>query len=165
VKQVASEGTTLYIGAHYEVRPLPASPPSTPPPPLRPTLTKRSFLPFVANTALFVDGRPAQPVKYYLVGGQRIASRTGSAGPVTYYYHDQLGSTVGSSGGESTRYWPYGGTRSGILSTAYQFTGQRREAGIGLGIAQKCRGTVRVATECARQMCDAVRHHSFARSS
>jgi RHS repeat-associated protein len=51
---------------------------------------------------------------------------------VTYYYHDHLGSTVSSSGGESTRYWPYGATRSGSLGTAYQFTGQRREAGAGL---------------------------------
>jgi RHS repeat-associated protein len=132
VKKVTSAGATLYVGAHYEVQPLPASPPPIPPPPLPLTLTKRSFLPFVANTALFVDGQPAQPVKYYLVGGQRIASRTGSAGPVTYYYHDQLGSTVGSSGGEQTRYWPYGATRSGSLGTAYQFTGQRREAALGL---------------------------------
>lgn len=62
--------------------PQPASPPPLPPPPLPPTLTKRSFLPFVANNALFVDGRLAQPVKYYLVGGQRIASRGDSADAV-----------------------------------------------------------------------------------
>jgi len=115
------------VGAHYEVQPLPASPPPLPPPPLPPTLTKRSFLPFVAHTAWFVDGQPAQPVKYYLVGGQRLASRTGSAGPVTYYYHDQLGSTVGSSANEATRYWPYGATRSGNIGTAYRFTGQRQD--------------------------------------
>jgi RHS repeat-associated protein len=127
VKKVTPDGTTLYIGAHYEVRPQPASPPPLPPPPLPPTLTKRSFLPFVANNALFVDGRPAQPVKYYLVGGQRSASRTGSAGPVTYYYHDHLGSTVASSGGEQMRYWPFGATRSGNIGTAYRFTGQRQD--------------------------------------
>ncbi len=130
VKKVAPEGTTLYVGAHYEVRPLPASPLPIPQPP--PTLPKRIFLPLVANDALFVDGRPAQPVKYYLLNGQRIASRAGSAGTVTYYYHDHLGSTVASSSGESTRYWPYGATRNGSIGTAYQFTGQRREAALGL---------------------------------
>jgi RHS repeat-associated protein len=112
------------------VRPLPASPLPVPQPP--PTLPKRIFLPLVTNNALTVDGQPAQVVKYYLVGGQRIASRTGSTGAVTYYYHDQLGSTIASSGGESTRYWPYGTTRSGGVGTAYQFTGQRREAALGL---------------------------------
>jgi YD repeat-containing protein len=101
-KETKTEGTTLYIGAHYEVRPLPTSPP--PPPPS--SLPKRAWLPLIANNYLTVDGQPAQIVKYYLVGGQRSASRTGSPGPVTYYYHDQLGSTVASSsGGESTRYW------------------------------------------------------------
>jgi RHS repeat-associated protein/uncharacterized repeat protein (TIGR01451 family) len=127
VQKVTPEGTTLYIGPHYEVRPLPASPPPLPPPPLPPTLTKRSFLPLVANNTLSVDGRPAQIVKYYLIGGQRSASRIGSAGPVTYYYHDHLGSTTASSGGESTRYWPYGATRSGNIETAYRFTGQRQD--------------------------------------
>jgi YD repeat-containing protein len=102
VKKVTPEGTTLYVGTHYEVRPLPVSPLPVPQPP--PTLPKRIFFPLVANDALFVDGRPAQPVKYYLVGGQRIASRAGSVGVVTYYYHDHLGSTIASSGGESTRY-------------------------------------------------------------
>jgi len=46
---------------------------------------------------------------------------------VTYYYHDQLGSTVGSSANEATRYWPYGATRSGNIGTAYRFTGQRQD--------------------------------------
>jgi len=51
-----------------------------------------------------------------------------NTGAVTYYDHDQLGSTVGSSSGESTRYWPYGATRSGsVASTAYRFTGQRQD--------------------------------------
>lgn len=54
--------------------------------------------------APFVDGRPAQAVKYYLVAGQRIASWAGSTGTVTYYTHDHLGSTVRSSAGESIRY-------------------------------------------------------------
>ena len=127
---MAPEGTTLYVGAHYEVQPLPASPPPTPQPPS--SLPKRAFLPLVFNNYLTVDGQPAQSVKYYLINGQRSASRTGSAGPVTYYYHDQLGSTVGSSANEATRYFPYGATRSGSVNTAYQFTGQRREAAAGL---------------------------------
>jgi hypothetical protein len=97
VKKVAPAGTTLYVGPHYEVQPLPASPPQPPS-----SLPKRAFLPLIFNNYLTVDGQPAQIVKYYVVGGQRIASRTGSTGPVTYYYHDHLGSTVGSSG-ESTR--------------------------------------------------------------
>jgi hypothetical protein len=77
-----------------------------------------------------VDGRPTQIVKYYLVGGQRSASRAGSTGTVTYSYHDHLGSTIASSGGENTRYWPYGATRGGSIGTTYQFTGQRRETGL-----------------------------------
>jgi RHS repeat-associated protein len=130
VKKVAPEDTTLYVGSHYEVQPLPVS---SPPPPQPPSaLPKRAFLPLVFNNYLIVDGQPAQIVKYYLVGGQRIASRTGSAGPAPYYYHDHLGSTVASSGGENTRYWPFGATRGGGVSTAYQFTGQRREPALGL---------------------------------
>jgi len=125
VKKVASEGTTLYVGAHYEVQPRPASPPPLPPPPSG--LPRRIYLPLVFHNYLTVDGQPAQVVKYYLIGGQRIASRAGSAGPVTYYHQDQLGSTVGSSGGESTRYWPYGAARSGSAGTAYRFTGQRQD--------------------------------------
>jgi hypothetical protein len=101
VKKVTPDGTTLYIGPHYEVQPLPASPPPTPQPPS--ALPKRAFLPLIFNNYLTVDGRPAQIVKYYPINGQRSASRAGSAGPVTYYYHDQLGSTVASSSGKSTR--------------------------------------------------------------
>jgi RHS repeat-associated protein len=112
------------------VQPLPPSPPPTPQPPSG--LPKRAWLPLIFNNYLTVDGRPAQLVKYYLVGGQRIASRAGSTGAVTYYYHDHLGSTVASSAGESTRYWPYGATRGGSVGTAYQFTGQRREVGLGV---------------------------------
>jgi RHS repeat-associated protein len=125
VKKVTAAGTTLYIGPHYEVQPQPATPPSPPQPPS--PLPRRAFLPLIFNSGLIVDGHLMQPVKYYLIGGQRIASRTGSAGPVTYYYHDQLGSTVGSSANEATRYWPYGATRSGNIGTAYRFTGQRQD--------------------------------------
>ena len=58
----------------------------TPPSPTpRPCLTRRVRLPLVYNGYLTVAGLPAQAVKYYLLGGQRIASRTDSAGPVTYY--------------------------------------------------------------------------------
>ncbi len=132
VKKVTPAGTTLYVGPHFEIQPLPPSPPPTPQPTPtpRPGVVPRVRLPLLFNNYLSVDGQPAQIVKYYLVGGQRIASRPGSTGAVTYYYH--LGSTVASSGGESTRYWPYGATRGGSVGTAYQFTGQRREAALGL---------------------------------
>jgi hypothetical protein len=90
------------------------------------SLTPCVWLPPVYNGTL-IPGLPVQAVKYYLVNGQRIASRVGSTGAVTYYYHDHLGSTVASSGGESTCYWPYGATRSGNIGTAYRFTGQRQD--------------------------------------
>ena len=96
VKKVTAEGTTLYVGAHYEVQPRPVSPPPPPQPPS--PLPKRAFLPLIFNNYLTIDGRPAQPVKYYLVGGQRIARRAGHL-----LLPHQLGSTVASSNGESTR--------------------------------------------------------------
>jgi len=51
---------------------------------------------------------------------------------VTYLYHDHLGSTVASSEQEGIRYWPYGDTRAGAVSTAYQYTGQELDSGSGL---------------------------------
>ncbi len=136
VKRSAAAGEVFYLNAHVEARPLAVCPPAPP------TLPQRTWLPLVSGPAPSVPSvaaARANLVKYYLVDGQRIASRPGvsgcitAPGPVTYYYHDHLGSTVGSSDGESTRYWPYGATRSGSLgSTTYQFTGQRREPGLGL---------------------------------
>jgi|GEM_PF-2830479 len=106
-----------------------ASPPVTPQPTPtpRPGVIPRARFPLFFHNYLFLEGRPAQVVKYYLVTGQRSASRVDNTGAVTDYYHDQLGSTVTSSGGENTRYFPFGATRSGNIGTAYRFTGQRQD--------------------------------------
>ena len=73
--------------------------------------------------------------KYYTLGSQRVAMRQGST--LTYLHGDHLGSAslaTNASGGKVSemRYTPYGGTRSGSMPTDRQFTGQRRESGLGL---------------------------------
>jgi RHS repeat-associated protein len=85
-----------------------------------------------------------QVTKYYYAAGQRVAMRRSPAGSgdgeVTYLHSDHLGSTSlttdGMTGGVEARvlYYPYGEERyvEGTLQTDYQFTGQRREQGIGL---------------------------------
>jgi hypothetical protein len=79
---------------------------------------------------------------YYGAGGTRLAKR--SSGVVTYLHGDHLGSAslaTNSSGGvvanSSTRYYPYGATRSGGSGTPtdYRFTGQRIDGYIGLYFA------------------------------
>jgi len=78
-----------------------------------------------------------QVTKHYSVGGQRIALRRSG---VLYYVHtDHLGSTslvTDASGNQvaEQRYYPYGEVRwsNGELPTDRQFTGQRREIGLGL---------------------------------
>ena len=76
---------------------------------------------------------------YYYAGGTRVAKRSG--GVVTYLHGDHLGSAslaTSSSGAvvtnSSTRYYPYGTTRSGGtgLPTDYRFTGQLLDASSGL---------------------------------
>jgi RHS repeat-associated protein len=74
---------------------------------------------------------------YYYAAGQRVAMRRGDV--VQYLYGDHLGSTSLSTDGNGAVvarqwYYPYGEERgsSGTLATEYQFTGQRRERGIGL---------------------------------
>jgi RHS repeat-associated protein len=69
--------------------------------------------------------------------GKRVALHTASG--VTYLHGDHLGSsslTTNASGSivSQLRYLPFGGTRweSGSTPTDFQFTGQRKEAGIGL---------------------------------
>jgi RHS repeat-associated protein len=72
-----------------------------------------------------------------MLGGKRIAVRNASG---LYYLHgDHLGSsslTTNAAGSivSQLRYLPFGGTRweSGATPTDFQFTGQRKEAGIGL---------------------------------
>jgi RHS repeat-associated protein len=76
---------------------------------------------------------------YYYAGGTRLAKRSG--GVVTYLHGDHLGSAslaTSSSGvvvaNSSTRYYPYGTTRSGGtgLPTDYRFTGQLLDGSSGL---------------------------------
>jgi len=73
---------------------------------------------------------------YYFAGGQRIALRV-SDSELTYLHGDHLGSAslaTDDAGAQvsALRYYPYGETRSGAMPTNYQFTGQRRESGLGL---------------------------------
>jgi RHS repeat-associated protein len=79
-----------------------------------------------------IGGRVVPPVKYYLFSGRRVAVRQGCSGAVTWFYHDHLGSTVATSAGESTRYWPYGSRRTGAVGTPYRYTGQELDSASGL---------------------------------
>jgi RHS repeat-associated protein len=85
----------------------------------------------------------AEVVKYYTLGGRRVAMRKVPEGqPETLYYlfTDHLGSTSVSyraSDGQSTtqRYYPWGTIRPGpsnALPTDYTFTGQRLDESTGL---------------------------------
>jgi len=77
---------------------------------------------------------------YYYANSQRVAMRT--AAGVTYIHSDHpslwlragLGSTSVTSGAQSgdIKYFPYGATRSGAVSTTYKFTGQRLDDSTGL---------------------------------
>lgn len=70
---------------------------------------------------------------YFWLGGKRVARGSYSSG-VTYLYGDQLGSTGvtrGASAGTQL-YDPYGATRYGGAGVAYQYTGQRNEANLGI---------------------------------
>jgi len=57
-----------------------------------------------------------------------------TAASVTYIHSDHLGSTSVTSGAQSgdIKYFPYGATRSGAVSTTYKFTGQRLDDSTGL---------------------------------
>jgi RHS repeat-associated protein len=57
-----------------------------------------------------------------------------TAAGVTYIHSDHLRSTSATSGVQSgdIKYYPYGATRSGAVSTAYRFTGQRLDDSTGL---------------------------------
>ena len=78
---------------------------------------------------------------YYYAGGQRVAmrQRVGSSSVVNYLVSDHLGSTSLALDSNravvaESRYYPYGDavTLSGTQPTDFQFTGQLRDAGIGL---------------------------------
>jgi RHS repeat-associated protein len=80
------------------------------------------------------SGTPASAVRYYYAGTTRLAMRRGS-GSVTWLLGDHLGSTSVSYDGTSALhqgYKPWGETRFGEVGTPYQFTGQYRQASLGL---------------------------------
>jgi RHS repeat-associated protein len=132
VRKEATAGVTVYVGPHFELF-VAADPPDPPDPPPAPPVSYTYALPLLAGGGGFaLDGQPGVATKHYLLGGKRIAQREGRAGPVTYLYHDHLGSTAASSEQESIRYYPYGATRAGAVSTAYKYTGQRHETALGL---------------------------------
>jgi RHS repeat-associated protein len=79
-------------------------------------------------------GTAASAVRYYYAGSTRLARRQGS-GSVTWLLGDHLGSTSVSYDGTNDLhqgYKPWGESRFGSLPTQYQFTGQYRQASIGL---------------------------------
>jgi RHS repeat-associated protein len=104
VKKVVGTVTTVYVGAYFE-----------------------------KNLSTGVT------TSYYYAGSTRVAMRKG--GVVSYLHGDHLGSAslaTNSSGGvvanSSTRYYPYGATRSGGsgMPTDYRFTRQRIESALGI---------------------------------
>jgi RHS repeat-associated protein len=81
-----------------------------------------------------------ETVKYYTLGGRRVAMRKkpmGQADTLYYLFSDHLGSTsvvynTNNDTWTTQRYYPYGSTRSGEAPTDRLFTGQRFDATIGL---------------------------------
>ncbi len=89
VKKVAPEGTTLYVGPHYEAFASANLPPPPPTPTPRPGLTRKFALPAVlGGCGCLVDGHLVPATKHDLFNGQRVALRQGCGGAVTYLYHD-----------------------------------------------------------------------------
>jgi RHS repeat-associated protein len=76
--------------------------------------------------------RPAETVKYYTLGGKRVAMRRepeGQAATLYYLFRDHLGSTsvaydTSNDTWTSQRYYAYGGTRSGGVPTDRLFADQ-----------------------------------------
>jgi len=87
---------------------------------------------FIGNYCEIAAGTQRITTTYYYANGRRVAMRT--AAGVTYVHSDHLGSTAVTSGAQSgnIKYFPYGATRSGAVSTAYKFTGQRLDDSTGL---------------------------------
>ncbi len=95
---------------------------------------------FIGNYGeIAISGTQRITTTYYYANGRRVAMRT-TAG-VTYVHSDHLGSTSATSGAQSgnIKYFPYGATRSGAVSTAYKFTGQRLDDSTGQQLAQNRR--------------------------
>jgi len=94
---------------------------------------------YLGAVEVHISGTQRLTTTYYFAGGQRIAMR--KAGVVYYLHGDHLGSAslaTDASGAKVSemRYTPYGEVRPGLegtgLPTDRRFTGQRREAGLGL---------------------------------
>jgi RHS repeat-associated protein len=117
-------------------------------PPGQPIAFRVAAVDRVGNRGLSAEARPfgseLQSVKYYHLGGQRIAMRTQDTfnlQPSTLFYlsGDHLGSvslTTDQNGGvvSESRYLPFGELRweSGAAQTDFGFTGQRAERSLGL---------------------------------
>ncbi len=103
-------------------------------------LTSGSYLSLRTDSAdvRFDDLVVSEVVKYYEIGGQRVAVRKNGA--VSYLFGDHLGSTSVTANASGTRtgelwYKPWGeyrGTPFGTTPTTYRYTGQREDASIGL---------------------------------
>jgi YD repeat-containing protein len=96
-------GITVYAGPHLELfvaadPPDPSDRPDRHGPPLTPPTAHTYFMPIATGGGQFAfDGQIGVTTKYYFLGSTRVAQREGRAGPITYLYHDHLGSTVASS--------------------------------------------------------------------
>jgi RHS repeat-associated protein len=80
------------------------------------------------------SGTPASAVRYDYAGTTRLAMRRGS-GSVIWLLGDHLGSASVSYAGTNALhqgYKPWGETRFGEVGMPYQFTGQYRQASLGL---------------------------------
>jgi RHS repeat-associated protein/uncharacterized repeat protein (TIGR01451 family) len=103
-------------------------------------LTSGSYLSLRTDSAdvRFDDLVVSEVVKYYEIGGQRVAVRKNGA--VSYLFGDHLGSTSVTANASGTRtgelwYKPWGeyrGTPFGTTPTTYRYTGQREDASVGL---------------------------------
>ena len=136
VKRITSQGTTLYVGADYEV--------TGPSQIVTPTYAHKLYLPVMACTNC--TGVPAvnpPPMNVasarvtYRFNGQPVAVREGET--LTFVHGDHLGSTnlttnISGTKVSELRYYPFGETRysSGTTSTSKRFTSQEEQIDIGL---------------------------------
>jgi RHS repeat-associated protein len=93
-----------------------------------------TYYPFPGYEAR-VNGSRLENTTYYFVGGE-IVARKDSNGSMHYYHGDQLGSTsvITDANGaveETTKYYPFGGIRSGGTKTKYLYTGQEFLSNVG----------------------------------
>lgn len=125
-------GVTLFVSPGYEVFVPATSQTSTITATVYATQTYKVYFPLVMGCDYQLAGRQVRATKNIFANGQRVAMQVGCSGTPTYLYQDHLGGTAAVDGGQSQRYYPYGATRSGTVSTDYQFTGQKLDSGTGL---------------------------------